>query len=69
MRRALADAMIARVVAIRSQADSAASSTPRDVRERLASVGYSATDRIHPTAGRGRLPDPKDVMHLLPQVR
>ena len=68
-RRALADAMIARVAAIRSQAQPAAASTPRDVRERLAALGYAAADRIRPAPGRGRLLDPKDVIHLLPQVR
>ncbi len=69
-RRALADAMIARVTAIRRQAGPAAPApTPRDVRDRLAALGYVATDRFRPTPDRGRLPDPKDVIHLLPQLR
>jgi hypothetical protein len=62
--------MIARVAAIRSQAGpDAPASAPRDVRDRLAALGYVGTDRIRPTPGGGRLPDPKDVIHLLPQFR
>jgi hypothetical protein len=32
-------------------------------------LGYVAADRMRQAPGRGRLLDPKDVIHLLPQVR
>jgi arylsulfatase A-like enzyme len=68
-RQALADTMIARVAAIRGQTDSAARASAPGVSERLAALGYVAADRMRQAPGRGRLLDPKDVIHLLPQVR
>lgn len=60
-RRAVADAMIARVAAIRRQAGQSAPAAV--AREHLAALGYVAAPR--PAPGRGRSPDPKDVIHLL----
>jgi arylsulfatase A-like enzyme len=68
-RKDLAATMAARAAAVAAAAkartrDGQAPVAP-DVRERLAALGYVVSDRPRPTGGQNKLPDPKDLVHLL----
>jgi arylsulfatase A-like enzyme len=68
-RKDLAATMAARAAAVAAAAkarthDGQAPVAP-DVRERLAALGYVVSDRPRPAGGPSKLPDPKDLVHLL----
>jgi arylsulfatase A-like enzyme len=64
-RRALGATMAARAKRIAAAGRVTPQDTTPELRERLNALGYLTRTRTKPIAGGERLPDPKDVIHLL----
>jgi arylsulfatase A-like enzyme len=64
-RRELAAAMAARAEVIARAGRVTSQEATPELRERLNALGYLTRTRTKPIAGGERLPDPKDVIHLL----
>jgi arylsulfatase A-like enzyme len=69
-RRDLGATMQARAASLAAAGDASAArhdraTSPNDVRERLAALGYAVADRPRRPTGQDRLPDPKDRVLLL----